>query len=238
MIRNVVGSILALAGATAAVWSPFRAWYDGRHGRDYPIEDLFTGITDAKADVMASILLPFLFAALLTLAGVVFRSRWLVALAGLVVLGFTILWMVRVGQAEGGLTIESDGRGLGDGVANALGGGVLLLIGAVVMSGRRPHATRVDRTPRPDHAPHPPYDAGRGPDEPYGREHPPNGQERGPYGREHPPHESERPPYAAPPDEQQTRTYPAVPPVAWPPPEGEPPREDPPPGGGRPPERP
>ncbi|WP_265866386.1 hypothetical protein [Streptomyces sp. SKN60] len=152
MIRNIIGSVLALAGATAAVWSPFRAWYDGRHGRDYPIEDLFAGITDAKAEVIGSILLPFAFAAVLTLAGVVFRLRWLVALAGFVVLGFTILWMVRVGQAQGGLTVGSDGRGLGDGVANALGGGFLLLLGAVVMSGRpKPHATRVDQPHVPTH---------------------------------------------------------------------------------------
>ncbi|MFF8379679.1 hypothetical protein ACF07V_26525 [Streptomyces sp. NPDC015661] len=154
MIRNIAGSVLALAGATAAVWSPFRAWYDGRHGRDYAIGELFTGITDEKAEVLGSILLPFAFAALLTLVGVVLRSRLLVALAGLVVLGFTILWMVRVGEAEGSLTIDADGTGLGDGVANAFGGGILLLLGALVMSGRsRTH--RVDRAPR--HA-HPPLD--------------------------------------------------------------------------------
>ncbi|MFF0476716.1 hypothetical protein [Streptomyces sp. NPDC004284] len=149
MIRNIVGSVLALAGATAAVWSPFRAWYDGRHGRDYAIGELFTGITDAKADVVGSILLPFAFAALVTLVGVLLRSRLLVALAGLVVLGFTILWMVRVGQAEGGLTVDGAGTGLGDGVANALGGGILLLLGALVMSGRRHHVHRVDGPPPP-----------------------------------------------------------------------------------------
>lgn len=137
MIRNVAGAVLALAGATAAVWSPFRAWYDGRHGRDYALDELFTGITDAKADLWWSLLLPFAFAALLTLIGVLLRSRLLVALAGLVVLGFTVFWMVRVGQYRGGLTVDGDGTGLGDGVANALGGGVLLLLGALVMSGRR-----------------------------------------------------------------------------------------------------
>ncbi|MFE5514215.1 hypothetical protein ACFQ9J_27150 [Streptomyces sp. NPDC056529] len=137
MIRNVVGAVLALAGATAAVLSPFRAWYDGRHGRDYAIDELFTGVTDAKADLWWSLLLPFAFAALLTLVGLVLRSRPLVALAGLVVLGFTVLWMVRVGQYEGGLTVDGAGTGLGDGVANALGGGILLLLGALVMSGRR-----------------------------------------------------------------------------------------------------
>ncbi|MFI8521376.1 hypothetical protein ACIGEZ_26670 [Streptomyces sp. NPDC085481] len=163
MIRNVVGSVLALAGATAAVWSPFRAWYDGRHGSDYRIEDLFGGITDADSEVIGSILLPFAFAALVTLVGIVLRSRLLVALAGVIVLGFTILWMVRVGQAEGGLAIDSGGQGLGDGVANAFGGGVLLLIGALVMSGRpQRHTTRVDRAPAhpaPDERAPDPYPA-------------------------------------------------------------------------------
>ncbi|MER7949187.1 hypothetical protein ABTY59_17540 [Streptomyces sp. NPDC096079] len=156
MIRTIAGSVLALAGATAAVWSPFRAWYDGRPGRDYAVGDLFTGITDEKADLLASILLPFAFAALLTLVGVLLRSRLLVALAGVVVLGFTVLWMVRVGQAEGGLTVGSDGTGLGDGVANAFGGGALLLLGALVMPGRRyaRHAHRVDRVDRVDRPPY------------------------------------------------------------------------------------
>ncbi|GAA3394429.1 hypothetical protein [Streptomyces roseoviridis] len=147
MIRNIVGSVLALLGATAAVWSPFRAWYDGRHGRDYAIDELFTGVTDAKAEIIGSLFLPFAFAALLTLIGIVLRSRVLVAVAGVVVLGFTILWMVRVGQVEDGLSVGSDGRGLGDGVATALGGGVLLLLAALVMSGRgRRHATRLDES--------------------------------------------------------------------------------------------
>ncbi|MGW5420895.1 hypothetical protein [Streptomyces sp. NPDC003943] len=164
MIRNIVGSVLALAGATAAVWSPFRAWYDGRHGRDYRIEDLFTGtgITDVRAEVIGSVFLPMAFAALLALIGIVLRSRVVVAVAGVVVLGFTILWMARVGQAQSGLNVGSDGRGLGSGVALALGGGVLLLLGAFVMSGRpRPHATRVDRLPPPTH----PTSAGRPPED-------------------------------------------------------------------------
>ncbi|MFH8580457.1 hypothetical protein OHB11_22030 [Streptomyces zaomyceticus] len=151
MIRNVAGSVLALAGATAAVWSPFRAWYDGRHGRDYAIDELFTGITDDRAELLGSILLPFLFAALVTLLGVVLRSRLLVAAAGVVVLGFTVLWMVRVGQAEGSLTIGGDGTGLGDGVANAFGGGILLLLGALVMSGRSRPPHHRDRPPPPTH---------------------------------------------------------------------------------------
>ncbi|MEU9857368.1 hypothetical protein [Streptomyces sp. NPDC047974] len=182
MIRNIVGSVLALAGATAAVWSPFRAWYDGRHGSDYAIGDLFTGITGSDSGVIGSILLPFAFAALVTLLGVVLRSRLLVAAAGVIVLGFTVLWMVRVGQAEGSLVISGDGRGLGDGVANAVGGGLLLLLGALVMSGRPKHhrlepaAARPHTHPTLDEGPPPePYGTGdeatdRGTWEPYGSE--------------------------------------------------------------------
>ncbi|MGW2791707.1 hypothetical protein ACWC9H_17480 [Streptomyces sp. NPDC001251] len=137
MARNVLGSILALIGATAAVWSPFRAWYDGRHGSTYRIDDLFSGVSADKAAVAGSVLLPLAFAALVTLVGLALRSRVLVAVAGLVVLGFTILWMVRQGQAAGSLTVDSSGKGLGQGVAMALGGGVLLLLAAALMSGRR-----------------------------------------------------------------------------------------------------
>ncbi|MFF1461491.1 hypothetical protein [Streptomyces sp. NPDC058330] len=142
MIRNVIGSVLALLGAAGAVQSPFRSWYNDRLGRDYRIQDLFGGISDASSAVMSSILLPFLFAALVTLVGVALRSRWIVAVAGLVVLGFTVLWMVRQGQEAGSLSVGGDGAGLRYGVAQALAGGVLLLLGALVMSGRTRSAPR------------------------------------------------------------------------------------------------
>ncbi|MGG7573220.1 hypothetical protein [Streptomyces sirii] len=181
MVRNVLGSLIALVGATAAVWSPFRPWYDGRHGRDIRIEDLFDGITPDSAPLFGSVLLPMAFAALLTLIGVALRSRLLVALAGLVVLGFTILWMVRQGQAANELTAGA--RGLGVGVANALGGGALILLGALIMRGReragygrgadRRHDERryddgyYDDRPYDDG-----YYGGYGPDAPYDRRRP------------------------------------------------------------------
>ncbi|MFJ2558962.1 MULTISPECIES: hypothetical protein [unclassified Streptomyces] len=144
MVRNIFGSILALAGAAAAVFGPFRAWYDGRIGRDYRVADLFDGVTPNGAGLFTSLLLPLAFAALVTLVGVMARSRPLVALAGLIVLGFTVLWMVRQGQAAGSLAISGDGSGLGVGVAYTAGGGVALLLAALLMSGRR-RAGRRDR---------------------------------------------------------------------------------------------
>jgi hypothetical protein len=171
MIRNVIGSILALVGATAAVWSPFRDWYDGRLGRDYRIQDLFGGISQNEGTLVTSILLPMAFAALVTLVGLLLRSRLLVMLAGVIVLGFTILWMVRQGQAAGSLTAGGDGAGLGLGVALAGGGGVLLLLAAALMSGRtalrRRREEPYDEEP-PGHAPaddYGPYD--QEPNRPY-----------------------------------------------------------------------
>ncbi|MFE7622809.1 hypothetical protein [Streptomyces sp. NPDC057509] len=140
MIRNVLGAIVALIGAAAAVLSPFRDWYDGRLGRHYRLGDLFTGtgVTGAHpGGLFTSLWLPFLCAAVVAVVGVVLRSRLLVALAGVVVLGFTVLWMVRQGQVNGSLAVASDGSGLQMGVASAAAGGVLLLLGAALMSGRR-----------------------------------------------------------------------------------------------------
>lgn len=130
MIRTVLGSLVALVGAAAAVYSPFRNWYDGRHGSEYRIQDLFNGITATKpGDAGGSVLIPLAFAALITVIGILLRSRLLVTLAGLVTIGFTVLWMVRVGIAQHSLVLSSNGSGLGLGVGYALIGGVLMLLG-------------------------------------------------------------------------------------------------------------
>nr|WTB32896.1 hypothetical protein OG781_28545 [Streptomyces sp. NBC_00830] len=154
MIRNILGSIVALAGAAAVVLSPFRDWYDGRPGRYYRVADLVNGIngisgtSDARPGLWTSIWLPLLFAAAVTVVGVALRLRLLVALAGIVALGFTVLWMVRQGQVTGSLAVAADGSGLQDGVAYAMGGGALMLLGAAVMSGRRSRGGRLRRGER------------------------------------------------------------------------------------------
>ncbi|MET9802614.1 hypothetical protein [Streptomyces sp. NPDC006368] len=189
MVRNALGGILALVGATAAVWSPFRAWYEGRQGRDYRVADLFGGITATKADLFTSLLLPLAVAALLTLIGLVLRSRLLVTLAGVVVLGFTVLWMVRQSQAADGLALETDGSGLGWGVVIALAGGVLLLLAALVMSGRRALRRRARERREREPETYPPdgdeYGHGQGQGYGYGGGHPDDGYRHGdPYGRD------------------------------------------------------
>lgn len=138
MIRNVVGSILSLAGAAVAVWSPFLAWYDGRQGSDIRVDDLFTdvGVTPHDAALLGSLFLPMGFAALLTLLGLLLHSRLIVALAGVLVLGVTVLWMVR--QAQFSHSLTAGGDGLDTGVAAAVGGGLLLFAGACLLPGHHP----------------------------------------------------------------------------------------------------
>ncbi|MFF8913593.1 hypothetical protein ACF08M_09775 [Streptomyces sp. NPDC015032] len=220
MIRDVLGSGLAVAGAAAAVRSPFLHWYGGRFGRQYRIDELFTGLTGARpgplgsgplgSGPLGSVLLAFLFAALLTVVGVALRSRLLVAAAGVVTLGFTVLWMVRQGEATGSLTVAGDGSGLQWGVVYAAGGAVLMLLGAVVMPGRHGGG-------QPARGHH---------DEPYaapGSENPdrwPPTQEPGPSVQTSPLPEPEPDPYAGPPPERgpesrpedrDTTPHPAVP---------------------------
>ncbi|MFB6814210.1 hypothetical protein ACFCV8_06660 [Streptomyces sp. NPDC056347] len=149
MIREVLGPVIALAGAAAAVLSPFRDWYDGRPGRDYRVGELFTGVTSGRPAPLGSIVLVFVCAALLAVFGVLLRSRWTVGTAGALVLAFTVLWMVRQGQATGSLAVAGDGSGLGWGVAWALVGGALMVVGAVVMPGRRRSAGAAAGEPFP-----------------------------------------------------------------------------------------
>ncbi|MGW5924880.1 hypothetical protein ACWF2L_01375 [Streptomyces anulatus] len=102
-------------------------------------------MTDSGAGLFASMFLPLLVGAVLAVLGVVFRSRLLVLTAGIITLGFAILWMVRQGQAEGSLTVTGDSDGLGSGVGLALLGGLLMLIGAAVMGGRERRTVRKAR---------------------------------------------------------------------------------------------
>ncbi|MCF6525890.1 hypothetical protein, partial [Streptomyces sp. JJ36] len=138
MVRNLIGSLLALVGAAAAVWSVFRDWYGGREGQDFLLEDLFTpgGVSGSEAALFTGLFLPMAVAALVVVVGVLLRSQLMVALGGLLVLGFAVLWMVRLGMDLGSLTVGGD-TGLASGVGIAVGGGLAVLVGAVVMRGRR-----------------------------------------------------------------------------------------------------
>ncbi|MEU6438829.1 hypothetical protein [Streptomyces sp. NPDC047046] len=170
MVRNVLGGVLAVLGAAAAVASPFRPWYASRLGREYRLPDLFGsgGITAAHPNLLWSLFLPFLLAAALTLLGLFTRLRTVVLLAGVLALGCTVLWAVRAAQANGdALTIAADGSGVRTGAGAAAAGGVLLILAAAVMTGRvrAPEPAPAGPVPPP---PPPPASAGPyadGPDE-------------------------------------------------------------------------
>ncbi|MFG7942133.1 hypothetical protein, partial [Streptomyces cacaoi] len=178
MIRNLLGSLLALIGAAAVVWSPFRPWYDGRLGRDFRLDQLFEpgGITGSAAGLLTGLFLVMLAAAVVTVLGVLIRSRYLLTVAGVLALGFTILWMVRQGQAAGDLSVDGAGNGLGLGTALAFGGSLLLLLAAAVMSGHRTAARRRSQrldTERGEQRVYEPYGEVPHPGEPYTPQPPP-----------------------------------------------------------------
>ena len=137
-MRNVIGSVLAVIGAALTLISPWQSWYNNRHGSSYKFYEVFgTGITVSKSAVMDSVFLVFLVTAAVAVVGVLLRSRVLVGVAGVIAFGFTILWMIRQGQAAGELTITgSNNLGLGSGVAYAFGGSLLMVIGALLMTGQ------------------------------------------------------------------------------------------------------
>lgn len=137
MYRNVLGALLALIGAAVALISPFRDWYGSRAGQDIRLQELFTtgALTDTNAALFSGMFLAMLIVAVLAVIGVLLFSRMLVALAGVVALGITILWMVRQYQINDSLVVG--GNGVDIGALGALAAGVLLLLGAAVMAGRR-----------------------------------------------------------------------------------------------------
>lgn len=137
-MRNLTGSVLAVVGAAATLVSPWQGWYDTRHGSTYKFWEVFgNGVTPSHSGVTDSVFLVFVVTAVLTVVGALLRSRALVLVAGVAAFGFTVLWMVRQGQLSGELVVSNGNRGLGAGVAWALGGGLLMIVGGLLMDGRR-----------------------------------------------------------------------------------------------------
>ena len=141
--RRMIGTVLGLIAAAAAVWSAFLAWYAGRHGSNIRIQDLFsTGITLNNASTMTSLFLPLAFAALLYLVSAIIGWRWPLVLGGLICIATPLLWGTRQAQNVAGLHAALVGRG----PQLAAAAGALMLIAAVVAPPRRrrerPTATR------------------------------------------------------------------------------------------------
>jgi hypothetical protein len=150
-MRNLIGSLLALIGAAATLISPWQSWYNNRHGSSYKFYEVFgSGITVSRSGIMDSVFLVFLVTTIVAVIGVVLRSRTMVLVSGIVAFGFTILWMIRQGQAAGELTITGqNSRGLGSGVAWAFGGGLLMIVGALMIHRRPERVVVADRTAEP-----------------------------------------------------------------------------------------
>lgn len=131
-----LGAVLGIAAAVLALASPFLDWYGDRNGRDYELTNLFMddGITADSAPLFGGLFLPMLIAAVLAVLAVPLRSASLMAAAGVIILGFTILWFVRQYQVADALVIGAGG--LGEGAGCALVAGTLGIVAAAAMFGR------------------------------------------------------------------------------------------------------
>ncbi|MBO8192963.1 hypothetical protein ITI46_14985 [Streptomyces oryzae] len=229
MGRNVIGSLLALLGAAAVVYSPFRPWYGGRSGQDFRLDELFQGggITGADAALFTGLFVLMLIAAVVAVLGVLLQSRLTVLFAGVLALGFTILWMVRQGQAAGSISAGNTG-GLASGAWLALGGALLILLAGALMAGprtlsRRRHAAgrraaRVRGEPgREEDTLEQPFAGPPPPQQPY--------QQQRPY-PEQPPYQ-EQPPYPGQPGMRGAPSQEPYPPGPPPPEPGSPPPDRP-----------
>ena len=130
--RRLIGLVLVVAAAVAAVWSAFVAWYGARNGTDIRVQDLFDHITLQKANTFGSVLIPVAVSAVLVLAGIVVWWRWLWALGGLVAIATAILWGVRQAQTGDGLHASL----MGNGPAMAACAGAAMLLASVIATAR------------------------------------------------------------------------------------------------------
>jgi hypothetical protein len=130
--RRLIGLVLVVAAAVAAVWSAFLTWYGSRNGTNIRIQDLFNGLTLRSSDSLGSLLIPLAISAVLVLAGIVVWWRWLWALGGLVALATAILWGVRQAQTGDGLHAGL----MGNGPATAACAGAAMLLASVIATAR------------------------------------------------------------------------------------------------------
>lgn len=130
--RRLIGLVLVVAAAVAAVWSAFVDWYGSRNGSDIRVQDLFNGITLRTADSLGSLMVPLAISAVLVLAGIVVWWRWLWALGGLVAIATAILWGVRQAQTGDGLHANL----MGNGPATAACAGAAMLLASVIATAR------------------------------------------------------------------------------------------------------
>lgn len=126
--RRLIGLVLVVAAAVAAVCSAFLGWYGGRDGTHIRVQDLFDQISPQNADSLSSVLIPLAVSAVLVLAGIIVWWRWLWALAGLVAIATVVLWATRQAQTVSGLHAAAMGNGP---LLAAYAGGVMILASAI-----------------------------------------------------------------------------------------------------------
>lgn len=147
--RRLLGLVLVVVAAAAAVWSAFVDWYGTRDGTDIRLQDLFNGITLTTADSLGSLLIPMLVSAVLVLAGIVVWWRWLWALGGIVAIATAVLWVVRQAQTVPGLHASL----VGAGPWMAASAGALMMLASVIATARGSQTRREPERLSPEWTP-------------------------------------------------------------------------------------
>jgi hypothetical protein len=131
MIRYVLAGLCALAGAAALIASAFWDWTGHREGKVIPVSQLWEGLGANSTGLAGSLFVPLAAAAVLALAGLLMRTRLVLAFGGLIGLATAGAFLIQQWRLKDGL------NHLYQGWTNAGGGAALLIAAAILLPGRR-----------------------------------------------------------------------------------------------------
>jgi hypothetical protein len=129
-MRTLIAIVATVAGAAAVIYSMFLPWYGDRQGRQIPLSELWNGITATTTDMVNSLFVPMVLAALLVLVGLTIGRRWLMVIGTFLAI---VVFAVFLGQQ---MQVEAFASQFRQGFWNTAGGCVLLLIGSIARESR------------------------------------------------------------------------------------------------------
>jgi hypothetical protein len=124
-MRTLIAVVATVAGAGAVVYSTFQPWYRDRQGRYIPLSDLWDGVTPNTTDMISSLFVPMVLAAVLVVLGLIIGRRWVMAIGTIIAVAVFAIFLGQQLQSE---SLASQFR---QGFWNAAGGVLLMLIGSI-----------------------------------------------------------------------------------------------------------
>ena len=140
--RRVAGAFLALLGAVGVTASAYLNWFGDQTPETAPLDRLFqSGVTEQASSYWTSVALPLALVTVVTVVGVVLRSRLVLLVAWLIGAATLVLFVVQQANDTAGFAIGD----LQTGVWVALAGLLVMLLGVLSMGERaEPEAEEVE----------------------------------------------------------------------------------------------